>query len=207
MRTPDRNRCRPAVAALCAALLILLSVFPVSALTAEYLVYPNGTAYLASIQFEEASQYEFNEVGVMGEHIPLNVGDVQLAGPACSNCSFNWSGSSKITFPEGNYTVSYVGPLRDNHIQGIYDRPYHVNVTLPQEFDVRNPLLAGLSLGANVTRYPDNTTTIQWDNVTSVDLRFYDQGREQLLYLFGNFWIVIAIVLLVPYLMTMRKKE
>jgi hypothetical protein len=170
-------------------------------------VYPNGTAYLASIQVQDASQYEFNDIGVMGEHIPLNVGDVQLAGSACSNCSFNWSGSSKITFPEGNYTVSYVGPLRDSHIQGAYDRLYHVNVTLPQEFDVRNPLLAGLSLGANVTRYPDNTTTIQWDNVTSVDLRFYDQGREQLLYLFGNFWIVIAIVLLLPYLMTMRKKE
>jgi hypothetical protein len=170
-------------------------------------VYPNGTAYLASVQFIDASQYEFSEIGVMGEHIPLVVGDVQLAGSSCSNCSFNWSGSSKIIFLRGNYTVSYIGPVRDSHIQAIYDRPYHVNVTLPQEFDVRNPLLAGLSFGANVTRHSDNTTTIQWDNVTSADLRFYDQGREQLLYLFGNFWIVIAIVLLLPYLLTRRKKQ
>jgi hypothetical protein len=207
MRTPDRNRCGPALAALCAAFIIFLVVLPASALTAEYRVYPNGTAYQASVQFEDASQYEFNEVGVMGERVPLSVGNVQLAGPTCSNCSFNWSGSSKITFPEGNYTVSFIGPLHDSHIQEVYTKPYHVNITLPQEFDVRNPLLAGISLGANVTRYPDNTTTIQWDNVTSIDLRFYDQGREQLLYLFGNFWIVIAIVLLLPYLMTMRKKE
>jgi hypothetical protein len=179
----------------------------VSALTAEYRVYPNGTAYQASVQFEDASEYEFSEIGVLGEHIPINVGGVQLSGSSCSNCSFNWSGMSKITFLEGNYTVSYVGPVRDSHIQAVYDNPYHVNITLPQEFDVRNPLLAGLSLGANVTRYSDNTTSIQWDNVTSVDVRFYDQGREQLLYLFGNFWIVIAIVLLLPFLMTMRKKE
>ncbi len=69
------------------------------------------------------------------------------------------------------------------------------------------PFWQVLSFGANVTRFSDNTTIIQWDKVTSIDLRFYDQGREQLLYLFGNFWIVIAIVLLLPYLMTMRKKE
>ena len=170
-------------------------------------MYPNGTAYQASVQFEDASQYEFTDIGVMGENIPINVADVKLAGSSCSNCSFDWSGSSKITFLRGNYTISYVRQLRDSHIQAIFDRPYHVNVTLPQEFDVRNPLLAGLSFGANVTRFSDNTTIIQWEKVTSIDLRFYDQGREQLLYLFGNFWIVIAIVLLLPYLMTMRKKE
>ena len=137
----------------------------------------------------------------------MNVNDVQLSGSTCSNCSFNWSDSSKITFLQGNYTVSYVGPLHDSHLQAAYNIPYNVNVTLPQEFDVRNPLLAGLSLGADVLRHADNTTSIQWDNVTSIDLRFYDQSREQLLYFFGSLWIVIAIAFLLPYLMTMRKKE
>lgn len=176
-------------------------------MTADYQVYLNGTAYHAGIQLEDASQYEFNEIGVLGERIPLSVNDVQLSGSTCSNCSFNWSDSSKITFLQGNYTISYVGPLHDSHLQAVYNMPYHVNVTLPQEFDVRNPLLAGLSLGADVMRHADNTTTIQWDNVTSIDLRFYDQSREQLLYFFGSLWIVIAIAFLLPYLMTMRKKE
>ena len=163
--------------------------------------------YQADVQLQDASQYEFNEIGVMGEQIPMNVDNVHLSGPVCSNCSFNWSGSSTITFLQGNYTVSYVGPLQDSHLQAVFEMPYHVNVTLPQEFDVRNPLLAGLSLGADVTHQPDNTTTIQWDNVTSIDLRFYDQGREQLLYFFGSIWIVIAIAFLLPYLMSTRKKE
>ena len=84
-----------------------------------------------------------------------------------------------ITFSKGNYTVSYTGPLRDNHLQGVFDKPYHVNVTIPQEFDVRNPLLAGLSNGANVTRFSDNTTLVQWNRSYAFDLRFYDETREQ----------------------------
>lgn len=112
-----------------------------------------------------------------------------------------------VTFAKGNYTISYMAPLRDNNLQDAFNAPYQMNVSLPKEFDVRNPLLAGLSFGANVTRNPDNTTNVRWDKATSFDLRFYDQGREQLLYLFGNFFIIIAIVLLMPYLSTMRKKE
>jgi len=42
---------------------------------------------------------------------------------------------------------------------------------------------------------------------TAVDLRFYDKNRETILYLFGNFWIIIAIVLLVPFFLTMRRTD
>jgi len=112
-----------------------------------------------------------------------------------------------ITFERGNYTVSYVSPLRDNHLQASFKSPYHINISLPQEFDVQNPLLAGISPGANVTRYPDNTTLIQWNETLSVDLRFYDQGRETLLYFFLQFLGIIAVVMLLPFLITMRKKE
>jgi hypothetical protein len=41
----------------------------------------------------------------------------------------------------------------------------------------------------------------------SVDLRFYDENRETLLYLFGNFWIIIAVVLLLPFMITMRRDQ
>jgi len=179
----------------------------VSALNADYRVYSNGTAYLATVQVDDASHYDFTYTGALGEPVPFSAGNVQLTGNGCSNCSFNWSGNSKISFAEGNYSVSFVGPISDDHFQAVYESPYTVNLTLPQEFDVRNPLLAGISPGANVTRYADNTTMIFWDNVNAVDLRFYDSAHEQLLYLFGNFWIVIAIVLLVPYIITARKRD
>ncbi len=183
-------------------------MLPVSALSAGYQVLPNGTAYRASIDVQDAKSYEFSDIGVMGQWVPLPVTDVRLTGAACDNCSFNWTGSSAIAFENGSYTVSFMAPLHESHFQAAYARQYNVNITLPQGFDVRNPFLGTLSpQGANVTRYPDNTTTIRWDNATYFDVRFYDQAREDLLFLFGAIWIAIAAALLVPFLITMQKKE
>jgi hypothetical protein len=182
----------------------------VGALSADYLVFPNGTAYRASIEIVDASRYEFADTGMLGEPTPIVVREVQLSGN-CSPCQFNLtnpsftSNSRAITFERGNYTVSYIAPLRDNHLQAYFKSPYHVNITLPQEFSVQNPLLAGFSPGASVTHYPDNTTSIQWNTTLSVDLRFYDQGREELLYFFLQFLGIVAIVLLLPFLITFRK--
>ena len=147
---------------------------------------------------------------MLGEPIPLTVGDIQLNGN-CSPCRFNQtdpsfsSNSRAITFERGNYTISFIAPLRDNHFQAYFRSPYRVNITLPQEFSVQNPLLAGFSPGASVTGFPDNTTIIQWNNTLSVDLRFYDKGREDLLYFFLQFLGIIAVVLLLPFLISFRK--
>jgi hypothetical protein len=213
MRTPDRNQRGSAIAALCTALIILLAAIPsAGALSADYLIFPNGTAYRASIEIVDSSRFEFVDTGMLGEPVPLTVGEVQLSGN-CSPCRFNQSGPSftsnvrALTFERGNYTVSYVSPLRDNHLQVSFKSPYHVNITLPQEFNVQNPLLAGMSPGANVTRFPDNTTLIQWNKTLSADLRFYDQDRETLLYFFLQFMGIIAVVMLLPFLLTMRKNE
>jgi hypothetical protein len=191
---------------------VLAAVPAVSAISAEYLVYSNGTAYRASIEIENTSRYEFVESGLLGEPSALTVKDIQLSGN-CSPCNYSMTGPSftsnvqAMTFEQGNYIVSFTSPIRDNHLQAFFKSPYHVNVTLPQEFDVRNPLLAGISPGANVTRHSDNTTIIQWNKTQSVDLRFYDSGRETLLYFFLQFMGIIAIVMLLPFFLTMKKKQ
>ena len=206
MRTPDRDRCRPALAALCAALITALLVIPCAALHAEYLVLPNGTAYNASVDVTDVNKFDFFEMGMLGERVPQKVGNIGIVGN-CSPCRFNTSGMSSITFEKGNYTVTYTAPMRDYHLQAAFEHPYSVNVTLPEEFDVRNPLLAGMNPMAQIVGNSDNTTTVFWTKTMSVDLRFYDKNREALFYLFGNFWVVIAIVLLVPFLITVRHKE
>lgn len=147
----------------------------------------------------------------MGESVPLAVGEIHLTEnntPAAFNHSTPWGRPQAITFRKGNYTVSYVAPLRDNHLQGVFEKPYHVNVTLPQEFDVRNPLLAGLSTGANVTRFSDNTTFVQWNKSYAFDLRFYDETREQLLYFFLQFMAILVVVLVViPYVLSLKRPD
>jgi len=147
----------------------------------------------------------------MGESVPLTVGEVSLTAngtPAAFNGSTPWGRPQVITFAKGNYTVSYVAPLKDNHLQGVFLKPYHVNVTIPEEFDVANPLLAGLSTGANVTRFSDNTTLVQWNKSYAFDLRFYDETREQLLYFFLQFMAILVVVLVViPYLLSMKRPD
>jgi hypothetical protein len=210
MRTPDRDRRGSAFAALCTALIILLAAVPAAgALSADYVVMPNGTTYRAAIDVTDVSRYEFADVGIMGENVPVQVADVQLSGN-CSPCQFNWSrpwgAPSSIEFEKGNYTVSYLAPLHDNNLQESFTLPYHVNVTIPQEFDVRNPLLAAVSQGANVTRHDDNTTTIQWNKTVMFDVRFYDPGREELLWFFLQFMGILVLVLIViPYILSMKK--
>ena len=147
----------------------------------------------------------------MGENVPVVVGNVQLSGN-CSPCSYNWSrpwgAPSSITFAQGNYTVSYTEPLQDNTLQETFDRQYQVNVTIPDGFDVRNPLLAGISQGATVTRHGDNTTTVHWNNTATFNVRFYDAGHEELLWFFLQFMGILVLVLaVIPWLLSMKKAE
>ena len=180
-------------------------------MSADYVVFPNGTAYQAAIEITDTANYQFASLGLIGENVPVNVGSVNLSGENCSVCTYNWSrpwgGPASITFERGNYTVYYVAPLKDNDLQASFEVPYNVNVTIPQEFDVRNPLLAGISMGANVTRHPDNSTTVQWNKTLSFDLRFYDQSHEELLYFFLQVLVIIAIVMLLPFLISRKGNE
>jgi hypothetical protein len=147
----------------------------------------------------------------MGEDVPLPVRDVQLSlgdQPVAVNWSRPWGAPSSISFAKGNYTISFIAPLRDNNLKAVFLKPYNVSVTLPQELDVQNPLLAGLSNGANVTRYADNTTIVRWTKTYTFDLRFYTQAQKDLLFFFLQFMgILIVVLVVIPYVLSMRQDE
>jgi len=149
--------------------------------------------------------FEFTQAGMLGERIPFKAENVTLSGN-CSPCTYQWSGNSLIKFEEGNYTIRYQGELRENHLSASYPEPYGVRVTLPQGLEVTNPLLGMVSPGAVVTSREDGSTLVEWNATRTFELRFYDPGREDLLLFFGNFWIILAIVLLLPFLLTWRRK-
>ena len=204
MRASSRDRCRFAVVALSIALIFIAA--PALALSAEYTVYENGTAYLAAVDLTETERYAFTEPGVLGERVPIRVSSVTLITDAGLPQSYNWTGASEITFPSGNYTVNFTGPLKDNHLVVLYDHIYQVRVILPEGYDVRNPLIGYVSPGANVS-VRENQVVIAWNATRSIEARFYDPERESLLYLFGNFWVIIAVVLLMPFLLTMHRSR
>jgi hypothetical protein len=205
MQTPHRDRCRCAVTALCIALLLI----PASALalSARYEILPNGTAYQASVEIVDADRYSFSETGFLGERIPVQVSSVSLSGDCPRNsCDFNNSDRFTITFPKGNYTVHFVGTVRDNHFLATFPEPYAVRVTLPPQFDVRNRFIGSISPGAEVTEGSGGTVIIAWNATKQAEIRFYTENRVTLLTMFGQFWIIIAIVLLLPFLFTWKRK-
>lgn len=177
---------------------------PLPADVAEFQILPNGTAYTASLALIDATGYEFSEPGFLGEMVPFRPQNVTLAGD-CSPCTFTWKGDSAIRFPRGNYTLSFQGPVRDRNFLAFFDRPHRVSVFLPPGFDVRNPALGAVSTGAAVTVLPEGGLSISWNATRIAEVRFYEKEREELLFLFAQFWVIIALVMLAPFLLTWGK--
>lgn len=178
------------------------------ALTAEYRISPDGSSYQGSVELVNASQYSFAETGLLGERLPVQVSNVTLLGKCFPPpCTFTWSDRFTISFPEGDYTLRFVAPIRQNTLVAAFPEPYTVVVGLPPGFDVRNALIGSMSAGAKVTEASDGSLTVTWNATRSAELRFYTEERVTMLALFGQFWIVIAIVLLLPFLFSRRMQR
>ncbi len=138
--------------------------------------------------------------------MPITVSGVGLVGNE-SSAPFEFSGVSEIRFAQGNYTVFYQAPLRESHFSVAFDSPYKIEVILPPDLDVRHPLLGMVSPGGVVNATPDGNKTVTWNGARSVELRFYDASQESLLYIFGNIWLMAAVVLLLPFALTWKRKR
>lgn len=153
------------------------------------------------MELERAEAYVFAEPGVLGEQVPAKVSGIRLVAPNGTEVAYEDLGGSVISFPEGNYTLSFSGEIKGYELLQVYTSPYRANVTVPAGYGVENLLLGGYSPGANVTAMPDGTTGLSWQSTREVRVRFYDPARESLLWFFATTWVVVAIVLLFPFLM------
>jgi hypothetical protein len=178
------------------------------AANASFQIIPGGTSYSASVDVVDADGYGFWDIGPLGERIPRPVTNVSLHGEPCGNCSFDWPDPFTMNFTEGNYTILYSGQITENHLQGTFDSPYHISVTLPPGLDVRDPFLGMRSPGSEVEAN-DSSLTIEWNSTRSFELRYYTPERERLLLIFGALWLVGLVLVLIPYLVErrMRGKE
>jgi hypothetical protein len=84
--------------------------------------------------------------------------------------------------------------------------PSTIRVSLPEQYGIKNPLLGHISAGG-VANATENGTMIIWENARSAQVRYYDAFQEQMLVIFGTFWIALVVIFLVPYLIVNRKKE
>jgi hypothetical protein len=202
MRTSHRNRCHAGIAALC--LVLLIGCIPAAALNATFAVADDGTAYNASIEIENADDYSFIQRGMLGERIPQNVDAIMVHGPE-GEVAYQDEGSGRITFPEGNYTITYRGFIRDDSLQAEFDKPYKVNVVLPAGYDVRNPFLGVITPPGGEVVEANDAVIVSWEDTTFIEVRFYDDLREHALLVFGSFWIILCAIFILPYLLFRRR--
>lgn len=184
------------IAACCIAALILL-ILPAAGISFSASVDQDGKRYYATVLVNNTDRYELIEPGMVGERIPLQTSNLTIR-----NDTDILTGSPDrgvLTFPKGNYTISYESVVKSNTMQLLFTEPANVTVSLPHPFMVTNPLLTSLQPSGAKLEKGNNSTNISWNLVRSVELRFYDEGQEHLLFLFAQFWLIIAVVLLLPF--------
>lgn len=191
------------IIACCITSLILL-VFPVAGTNVSVDLHGDGKAYTATVVLNQTERYELVESGMLGERIPLEVANLTVRNETALVSVTPDRGV--LSLPLGNYTLEYEGKITGNTLQMLFTAPANVSVHLPYPFRVGNPLLTSLQPSGSTTIAGNNTTRIDWSQVRSIELRYYEENQENLLYLFAQFWLIIAVVMLVPYLVSREKK-
>ena len=187
------------------AALILLIILPScsSGMNISYRVSDDGVRYLAEAVANDTDRFDFVQSGMMGERVPLAVSNISLMQNG-TNATYTTEREG-IRFARGNYSVQYEGRITGNAFQTLYSDPVQVRVILPERYRVDNPLLTSLQpAGANIT-HDQNETVITWDKARYLDVRFYDANQESLLSIFGQFWLIIAVVLLLPFVLSRNR--
>ena len=184
-------------------LLLTCLILPVSSLSARYVISEDGTIYRAEVEIAEQDHYNFYEVGILGERIPVTASNISLLYNG-KEAPFEKTREG-ISFQKGNYTLVYDRPVKTNQIQEQYDSPRTSTVIIPSAFRIDNPLLAVISPSSYSIQQFNNTTNVSvvsWKESQFIQVKYYDSKQVQALWAFAQFWIIIAIVLLLPYYLT-----
>lgn len=175
---------------------------PVAAVNLSATLQKDGKTYNATVLVNNSDRYDLIQPGMVGERIPLDARNISVRNET-DEISVK-PDRGVLSYPPGNYTIRYDGLVTANTFQFLFTEPANVTVTLPDPFLVGNPLLTSLQPAGSVISTGNNATSVSWNLVRSVELRFYDEGQEHLLFLFAQFWLIIAVVLLLPFFLSKR---
>lgn len=187
------------ITAFCLTALILW-IPPVAGITFSASVDEDGKGYSAVVLVNNTDRYELIQPGMVGERIPLETKNLTVRNE--TDILSLTPDRGILTFPRGNYSISYEAMVNANTMQFLFTEPANVTVSIPRPFMVTNPLLTSIQPSGSKLEEGNNTTNISWKQVRSVEIRYYDEGQEHLLYLFAQFWLIIAVVLLLPFFLS-----
>ena len=192
MRSPNRNRPDYRSTALCAVsllLAVLLLAVPAAANTADITVAENGSVVYAEARFS-GSSYLLVTPGLLGEDVAAeNVRDLTLVNESGVAVEpKNTKGT--LTFPEGNYTLTYSLPISGSFVYGKFADEYDVTVTLPKPYTTGHLILGTVSSGGVISK-EENKTVVTFNQTKAFSVTFYEENREVILYAFLGGWFIL----------------
>ena len=200
MRSPNRDRPNHRSTSLCAvSLLIALLVLaaPAAADTADFTVSENGSVLFAEARFS-GSSYLLVTPGILGEDVELEtVSNLTLISEDGTVVEpKNTKGT--LTFPEGNYTLTYEVPISSGFVYAKFPEFFDVTVTLPKPYTTGNKILGTVSSGG-IIKGDAEKTVVTFNQTKAASLTFYEDNREPLLYAFLAGWLIVLALAWMRY--------
>lgn len=209
MRSANRNRPNHRSTAFCIVSLLLLAAAclaaPAAATnTASFTVSENGSVLYVNAQLVNQDSYLLVMPGFLGEDAELtNVQNLTLTAENGTVIEAVKS-KTKLTFPKGNYTLSYSTKIEGGLVYAKFPEEYNAIVYLPNPYTTGHLILG--SAGSGVITQMNDDTIVTFKNTKAISMNFYDKGREPILYWFIAGWFVILVAVLIRH-MRIRKQQ
>ena len=200
MRSPNRDRSNHRSTSLCAVsllIVLLMLAVPAAANTADFTVSENGTVLYVEAEFF-GSSYLLVTPGILGEDVALEtVSSLTLISEDGTVVEpKNTKGT--LTFPEGNYTLTYEVPISAGFVYAKFPEFFDVTVTLPKPYTTGNKILGTVSSGG-IIKEDAEKTVVTFNQTKVASLTFYEDNREPILYAFLAGWLVILALAWMRY--------
>jgi hypothetical protein len=166
-----------------------------------FVITEDRTTYLTTAIGHGIERYAITEPGFLGESVAVEAANVTITSlddPALMVLYTENRGEYR--FKQGNYSISYDAPVIANGISLSFIDAVDITAIFPSGADLSNRLLATMQpMASSLEAMPDDSTVVTWNSVRSMSVRFSDEQQIQLLWLFAQFLLIVAIILLVPF--------
>jgi hypothetical protein len=165
--------------------------------------------YLATVTGYGIERYAITEPGFLGETVRAEVANVTITlrdDPALIVAYTENRGEYR--FRQGNYTITYDAPVITNGISLSFIDAVDITAIFPPGADLSNRMLATMQpMASSIEVMPNNTTMVTWDKVRHMSVRFSDERQVQLLWIFAQFLVFVAVMILMPFFIAPKTKK
>ena len=176
---------------------------------ATLVVADDRTTYQAQVSGYGIDTYAIIKPGFLGEQEVVEAVNVTITSLDDPSVLVSYTEDRGIyRFNHGNYTISYEAPVITNEISLSFLSPVDIIAIFPPGADLSSPLLATMQpMASSLEIQPNNSTVAAWKHVRQMSVRFSDEKQVHLLWMFVQFLIIVAVMMLLPFFFAPREEK